>query len=68
MTGLLTLVLTATLHSLAGGDEQVEADLLDGLAERLAAQDGRQHVVGDGLGPAAVLVAQESRGAARRGA
>ncbi|MER6434130.1 hypothetical protein ABT272_41600 [Streptomyces sp900105245] len=41
--------------ALAGGDDQVGADLLDGLAVRPAAERGVQHVVGDDRRPAAVL-------------
>ncbi|MFE2494159.1 hypothetical protein ACFXKS_39350 [Streptomyces scopuliridis] len=47
--------------ALAGGDDQVRLDLLDGLPERPAPQHGVQHVVGDDLRPAAVL-ALEGRG------
>lgn len=34
----------------AGGDDQVETDLVEGLAVLAAAQQGVQHVVGDGRG------------------
>ncbi|GAA3650688.1 hypothetical protein GCM10022420_027850 [Streptomyces iranensis] len=41
--------------ALAGGDDQVALDLLDGLAARPAPEHGVQHIVGDDRWPAAVL-------------
>ncbi len=41
--------------ALAGGDDEVGLDLLDGLAARAAPEHGVEHVVGDDRGPASVL-------------
>jgi hypothetical protein len=47
---------------LAGGDDQVGADVLDGLAVRAAAEHGVQHVVGDLPGYMAWCQVAEGRG------
>lgn len=52
--------------ALAGGDDQVGLDLLDGLAARATPEHGVEHVVGDDRGSAAVL-ALACRGVRRWG-